>query len=214
MEVKIAPSILAANFGNLAQEVQAAQRVGAEILHLDVMDGQFVPNISFGPPLIRSLRPISSMVFDVHMMVVEPERFFEPMVSAGADIITVHYEACEKNIKEVIGKIHKLGVKAGISLKPSTPIEVLEEILDEVDMVLIMTVEPGFGGQSFMEDQLHKIRNLREKKPFLDIQVDGGIAPKTAPLVREAGANILVAGTAFFGAADYQQAIDQLRKGN
>ena len=198
MEYILSPSILAADFGKLAEQIKITEENGAKYLHLDVMDGAFVPSISFGMPVIKSLRKHSSQVFDVHLMVESPERYLEDFKDAGADIITVHAEAT-KHLHRTVTKIKELGLKAGVSLNPATPLSAIELVLSEVDMVLIMSVNPGFGGQKFIPFTLDKIRKLREMSPDIDIEVDGGVnKDNVAELVR-AGANVLVAGTAVFG---------------
>lgn len=200
--LNLAPSLLAADFKRLEQEVAAVERAGARYLHLDVMDGTFVPSISFGMPVIESLRSCSGLIFDVHMMVEEPGRYVEDMVKAGADIISVHAEACT-HLARTISQIHEQGVKAGVVLNPATPLNSLEWVLDEVDLVLIMSVNPGFGGQKFIPNSLEKIKRLRrmcdERGLHTDIQVDGGVKLSNAASLIEAGANILVAGSAVFG---------------
>lgn len=198
----LAPSILAADFTRLGEQVSEAERAGAEYLHLDVMDGAFVPSISFGMPVIKSLRPKSDMIFDVHLMIEEPGRFLEEFKECGADILTVHAES-DKHLHRTVARIRELGMKAGIALNPATPVEELRYILPEVDMVLIMSVNPGFGGQKFLELSIDKIRRVKELSAELScdplIEVDGGINLNTAVPVLEAGADILVAGTAVFG---------------
>lgn len=198
---KLAPSILAANFTRLGQDVAQVEDAGVEYLHIDVMDGAFVPTISFGSPVIKSLRPGSNLVFDVHLMVEEPIRFIDEFVDAGADIITVHAEAC-KHLHRTITAIKEKGLRVGVSLNPATPLSVLDYVLDELDMVLIMSVNPGYGGQKFLPLAIDKIRALREiidKKGLnIDIQVDGGLYPENVHLVLDAGANIIVAGSAVF----------------
>ena len=208
-KIIVAPSLLAADFSKLREEIQEVESYGAEYLHLDVMDGNFVPNISFGVPIISSIRKHSNLVFDVHLMVENPDRFIKDMVDAGADVITVHAEAT-KHLNRTIQLIKSYGKKVGVALNPSTPLDVIKYDLKDIDMVLIMTVNPGFGGQAFIEGMLQKIRDLCSIDPNIDIQVDGGINNKTSKLVKEAGANILVAGSYLFK-GDYKQKIESLR---
>jgi len=198
MEYILSPSILAADFGKLAEQIKITEENGAKYLHLDVMDGAFVPSISFGMPVIKSLRKYSSQVFDVHLMIENPERYLEDFKAAGADIITVHTEAT-KHLHRTVTRIRELGLKAGISLNPATPTSAIELVLSEIDMVLIMSVNPGFGGQKFIPFTLDKIRKLREMAPNIDIEVDGGVNKDNVAELVKAGANVLVAGTAVFG---------------
>ena len=208
-KIIVAPSLLAADFSKLREEIQEVESHGAEYLHLDVMDGNFVPNISFGAPVISSIRKHSNLVFDVHLMVENPDRFIKDMVDAGADVITIHAEAT-KHLNRTIQLIKSYGKKVGVALNPSTPLDVIKYDLKDIDMVLIMTVNPGFGGQAFIEGMLQKIKDLRSIDSNIDIQVDGGINDKTSKLVKEAGANILVAGSYLFK-GDYKQKIESLR---
>lgn len=198
----LAPSLLAADFGHLAEQVKAVEEAGAKYLHLDVMDGAFVPSISFGMPVLKSLRSCTGLVFDVHMMVEEPGRYVEDMCRCGADLITVHAEACT-HLDRVVNQIKEGGMRAGVAVNPATPLSVLDPILGELDMVLIMTVNPGFGGQKFIPYTMEKIRSLRriltERGLAADIQVDGGISSANVREVLEAGANVFVAGSAVFG---------------
>ena len=197
MEYILSPSILAADFGELAKQIKLTEENGAKYLHLDVMDGAFVPSISFGMPVIKSLRKISGQIFDVHLMIENPDRYLEDFKSAGADIITVHAEA-SKHLHRTVTKIKELGLRAGVSINPATPLSAIELVLSEVDMVLIMSVNPGFGGQKFIPFTLDKVRKLREMSPDMDIEVDGGVNKDNAAELVRAGANILVAGTAVF----------------
>lgn len=206
--MKIAPSMLASDFTKMGECAAAIK--DADWMHLDIMDGHFVPNISFGPDVVRALRPVSDLFFDVHLMLSHPKFYIEKFAAAGAELITFHVE-CEDDVAETIAEIKKHGIKVGLSLKPGTPVEALYPYLDDIDLVLVMTVEPGFGGQKFMADQMDKLRTLRQKRPDILLEVDGGINRETALVCRDAGADVLVAGTGVFKAADIPAEIRALR---
>lgn len=197
MDVKISPSMLASDYANLENELKKCENGGADLIHLDVMDGHFVPNISIGAPVIKAMKKVCNVAFDVHLMISDPFKYIDDFVDAGADIITFHTE-CSSDIDKTIEKITSAGCKAALAVKPNTPIDDVYPYLDRLSMVLIMTVEPGFGGQNFMESTLPKIEALRAKCPELDIQVDGGINAETVKLAGSAGANVFVAGSAVF----------------
>jgi len=213
--VKIAPSLLSADFSRLAEEVRRVEEAGADLLHMDVMDGRFVPNITFGPLVLEALKAHTRLEMDVHLMIVEPERYLADFRQAGAATLTVHAEACA-HLHRVVHQIKELGARAGVALNPHTPLDVLDYVLGDLDQVLIMSVNPGFGGQRFIPAAVEKIRALRNRAAEaglrLDIEVDGGINPETAPLVTKAGANLLVAGSAVFGQRDVAEAMAALRR--
>ena len=213
--IKISPSVLAADLSNLSGDVIDIESAGADMVHLDVMDGIFVPNITFGMPVIKALRDKSNLIFDVHLMIDKPERYAMRFIDAGADILTFHLEACEKP-QELLEEIREQGVMAGISIKPATPDEDIYPLLDQCDMVLVMTVEPGYGGQKLIPETIEKVRKLKaevEKRGIdLEIAVDGGVNESNASELINAGAGILVAGSSVFGASDRRVAIDALRK--
>ena len=215
MMIKISPSILSADFSKLGEEIRKVDEAGAEMIHIDVMDGHFVPNLTFGAPVVTSLRKVSKKVFDVHLMVQNPQDYIVSFANAGADIFTFHVETAP-HLHRIIQNIKENGMKAGIALNPGTPLSTITEILSEVDMVLLMTVNPGFGGQKFIPSVLKKIKALKkmivEENLHVDIQVDGGINKETAPQVINAGANILVAGSAIYGSDDIKKSIEELRK--
>ena len=199
--IKISPSILSADFSILGDEIKSLEQAGADLIHIDVMDGHFVPNITMGPPIIKMVRKCTKLPFDVHLMISPVEKYIKAFADAGADIITLHPEATD-NLKRAVGAIKSLGKKAGVSLNPKTPISALMDVINDIDLILIMSVNPGFAGQSFMSEVLLKVTELRkminEKKLKIDIEIDGGINFETAPLAVKAGANILVSGTTIF----------------
>lgn len=208
MEMKISPSMLASDYANLEAELKKCE--SAELIHLDVMDGHFVPNISIGAPVIKAMKRVCSVPFDVHLMISDPLKYIEDFADAGADIITFHTE-CESDINETINKILECGCKAGLAVKPATPVEAVYPYIDKLSMVLVMTVEPGFGGQSFMENMMPKIERLRADFPDIDIQVDGGVNAETIKTCARAGANVFVAGSAVFKSENPQETIALLK---
>lgn len=215
MEYYIAPSLLSADFGRLAEEVRNIERAGADMLHVDVMDGRFVPNITIGPFVVAAMKKFSKTPLDVHLMIVEPERYIDSFVEAGADIVTIHAEATP-HLQRALARIRELGKKPGVALNPSTPLSAVEWVLQDVDMVLIMSVNPGFGGQAFLPASLGKIGLLRSQldraKLDVDIQVDGGIKADNVGEVAAAGANVIVSGSGIFGTPDYGETIGRMRR--
>jgi ribulose-phosphate 3-epimerase len=212
--VKIAPSILSADFSKLGEEISDVEKGGAELIHVDVMDGHFVPNITIGPLVVESIRPITKLPLDVHLMIENPDQYIESFAKAGADYITVHVEAC-RHLHRTIQLIKSFGVKAGVVLNPATPVQLIEPIIEELDIVLLMSVNPGFGGQKFIPSVLNKIKQVRDlakqKGVKLEIEVDGGVNEQTARLCVEAGATILVAGSAVYNQEDRGKAISILK---
>ena len=213
--IKLAPSILSADFARLLEDVKKVESAGCEYLHIDVMDGHFVPNITLGPGLVKSLRKDVNMVFDAHLMIENPDNYIKDFVDAGCDLIVVHQEAC-KHLHRTIQNIKSYNVKAGVALNPATPIETIKHVIEDVDMVLIMTVNPGFGGQSFIEGMIPKIEELKklidDRNLNIDIQVDGGIKPTNVDKVVKAGANIIVAGSAIFNSDDIEKTVNLFRE--
>ena len=213
--IMIAPSILSADFSRLGEEVRAVEAAGADVIHIDVMDGHFVPNITIGPLIVKALRPITTLPLDVHLMISEADRYLQDFIDAGADWTTVHVEACP-HLHRTLNYIRSQGKKAGAVLNPATSLSTLEYVLGDVDLVMLMSVNPGFGGQSFIESSLEKISRLRAMldavNPQAGIEVDGGISPQTIARVAAAGANIFVAGSAVYGSGDYQAVIGEMKK--
>ncbi len=213
-KIKVAPSILSADYADLKNEIEKVKVAGADMLHVDVMDGHFVPNISIGPPVVKSIRNATDMFLDCHLMISNPSDYVESFAKSGADLISFHIES-ESDVEETLEKIINAGVKPALVIKPKTPADVVFPYMEKLAMVLVMTVEPGFGGQSFMADMLPKIKAIREKanqvNPDLLIQVDGGIVPETAKLCIEAGADVLVSGSYIFGAENIEEAVNSLR---
>lgn len=212
--IKIAPSILSADFSKLGEDIKDVEAGGADYIHVDVMDGHFVPNITIGPLIVEAIRPVTKLPLDVHLMIENPDNYIPQFAKAGADIITVHVEACN-HLHRTIQLIKENGVKPGVVLNPSTPVEMIKHIIQDIDMVLLMTVNPGFGGQAFISSVLPKIKEVRElankMNPTLEIEVDGGINEETAVLVKEAGANVLVAGSFIYNQTNRAKAIAAIR---
>jgi ribulose-phosphate 3-epimerase len=212
--IRIAPSILSADFGKLADEVRAVEAAGADVIHVDVMDGRFVPNITIGPLVVEAVRKVTKLPVDAHLMIVEPERYVEAFAKAGADLVSVHAEV-SPHLHRTLQAIRAAGARPAVALNPSTPLSSVEWVLADAEMVLVMTVNPGFGGQRYIDACTRKIRELRALadtlNPALEIEVDGGVKPDTAATVAAAGANVLVAGPAVFGQKDYRQAIGAIR---
>ena len=209
--IKLSPSILSADFANLQRDIAIAVDAGAEYVHVDCMDGHFVPNLTIGAPVVKALRKATDATLDVHLMISNPDQYLDDFIKAGSDIITVHYEANGDTLAQV-RKIKEAGVRACVSIKPGTPADVLLPLLPELDMVLIMTVEPGFGGQSFMESTMPKIEKLRKINPDIDIEVDGGVNPETIKIAAKAGANVFVAGSAVFKSENPAETIKLLKE--
>ncbi len=211
--IKIAPSILSADFGNLNADVSRVERAGAELLHIDVMDGHFVPNITIGPMVVKALRPKSNLIFDVHLMIEDPDRYIPMFAEAGADIITVHEESC-RHLHRTIQNIKSHNIKAGVALNPATPLEMLDYIIDDLDMVLLMSVNPGFGGQKYISNITGKIERLKNKikSKAIDIEVDGGVNLENLSEIVRAGANVIVAGSAIFNSSDIEKTIGDFKK--
>ena len=213
--IKIAPSILSADFSKMGEEVRSLQECGADLVHCDVMDGVFVNNITFGIKMVEDLRKITTLPLDCHLMIVHPEKYVERFAKAGADIITVHYEACQDNLKEVLNLIKSTGVKCGAVINPDSPVEKIADVIPLCDMVLVMSVFPGFGGQKFIPEALDKLREVKAIVSAcgkdIDIQIDGGVTPENVALVKEAGANVIVAGSAVFKAQDRRETIAKLK---
>jgi ribulose-phosphate 3-epimerase len=212
--VKIAPSILSADFSKLGEEIIAVEKAGADYIHVDVMDGHFVPNITIGPLIVAAIRPITKLPLDVHLMIENPDQYIEAFAKAGADYVTVHVEAC-RHLHRTVQNIKSYGIKAGVVLNPATPVESIQHIIGDIDMVLLMSVNPGFGGQIFIPEVLPKIRKVKEladqKGLDIEIEIDGGVNSETAKLCMEAGANVLVAGSAIYNQEDYAKAISLIR---
>lgn len=215
MDYYIAPSLLSADFGRLAEEIAAVEKAGADLLHLDVMDGRFVPNITIGPPVVAAVRKYAKLPLDVHLMIVEPEKYLEAFADAGADVITVHAEATP-HLQRAVARVRELGKKAGVSLNPSTSLSAVEWVLTDVDLVLLMTVNPGFGGQAYLPAMNGKIELLRSQLTraglSVDIEVDGGIKADNVSVVVRAGANVIVSGSGIFGTKEYGKTISEMRK--
>ncbi len=215
MDYYIAPSLLSANFGRLDEEIRAAEKAGADLLHVDVMDGRFVPNITIGPPVVAAIRKAATLPLDVHLMIVEPEKYIEEFAKSGADVITVHAEATP-HLQRAVARIRELGKKAGVALNPGTSLSAAEWVLTDVDMVLLMTVNPGFGGQAFIPSMTGKIELLRSQLArtglAVDIEVDGGIKEDNVARVVKAGANVIVSGSGIFGTKDYAKTIAAMKK--
>ncbi len=211
---KIAPSILSADFSRLGEEIRAVEAAGADLIHIDVMDGRFVPNLTIGPAVVASLRKVTRLPFDVHLMIESPERYIDSFTAAGSDLITVHVEA-STHLHRIITAIKEKGKKAGVSLNPATPLSAVEQILPEVDLLLVMTVNPGFGGQKFIGGMLDKIRRARDlvgvSNPAVMLEVDGGINLENIRAVQEAGTDIVVAGASVFGSGDYRKIIGEMK---
>ena len=215
MKKKIAPSILSADFSRLGEEIKAVEAAGADYIHVDVMDGHFVPNITIGSPVVNAIRKVTKLPLDVHLMISEPDRYIADFAKAGSDIITVHAEACI-HLHRTIGYIKELGIRAGVSLNPSTPLSVIEQILEDVDMVLLMTVNPGFGGQKFIKTMLPKIAEMRriinDRGLKVELEVDGGVTLDNIYDISRAGADSFVAGSAVFGSNDYKKTIEEMKR--